>query len=68
MSLYRFQYFNNTGTSEDGTTDRSCIQVELDPINDETIDAVITAFVQFLLGCSFTNGSIAKHIDSELVQ
>jgi hypothetical protein len=67
MSLYRFQYFNNTGTPEDGTVDKTCVSVELDPVNDETLDAVVGAFVQFLNGLTFPSSSIAKYIKHPLV-
>jgi hypothetical protein len=67
MSLYRFQYFSNTGAKEDGTSPKSCVTVELDPVNDATLDALVGVFVQFLKGCTFETGSIKKFIDHELV-
>jgi hypothetical protein len=66
MSLYRFQYFNNTGTPEDGNVDKMSVTVELDPVNDETLDAVVAAFVHFLHGLTFSSGSIEKYINHPL--
>jgi hypothetical protein len=66
MSLYRFQFFNNTGSPEDGTVNKTCLTVELDPINDATLEAVVGAFVQFLKGMTFEPSTIKKFISHPL--
>jgi hypothetical protein len=46
--------------------DKTCLTVELDPINDATLEAVVGAFVQFLKGMTFEPSTIKKFISHPL--
>jgi hypothetical protein len=64
MSIYTFSHKRGPGDPPDHVE----VTVSFDDETDATLDHVISAFVQFLEGCSFSHASVRKFIDHEFTQ